>query len=232
MDILPVIDILNGVAVQARKGARDEYAPIVSPLTSDSDPVLLAAAFKEKFHFESVYIADLDAIIHGRPNEKIIEKIATRLNLKIYLDSGIRSRNDFSRGGNLLAHKIVVGTETINDLDVINQARHFFMPEKVVVSLDTKAGKLFGSSKNEAIDSVFAVIAQAQIKEIIILDLDYVGSERGMSPYIKTIIQRYKDENVQFITGGGVRNAYDIAAAEALGCSKIMVGTVLHNRDI
>ena len=43
MDIIPVIDIRNGVAVRAVAGRRNDYLPLASPLARSSAPLKAAA---------------------------------------------------------------------------------------------------------------------------------------------------------------------------------------------
>src|SRR4051794_1159067 len=44
MEIIPVIDLKDGTVVRARMGRRDQYQPIVTPLSPTSDPLDVARA--------------------------------------------------------------------------------------------------------------------------------------------------------------------------------------------
>jgi phosphoribosylformimino-5-aminoimidazole carboxamide ribotide isomerase len=47
MEIIPVMDILNGIVVHAVRGEREKYKPIKSILSASPDPVEIANAFKK-----------------------------------------------------------------------------------------------------------------------------------------------------------------------------------------
>ena len=62
MRIIPVLDMLNGIVVRGVGGRRSEYQPIVSRLTSSTDPVEVARVLVYAFQPAEMYVADLDAI--------------------------------------------------------------------------------------------------------------------------------------------------------------------------
>ncbi len=62
LKIIPVIDILAGIAVHAVKGKRREYKSLESILFKSVEPVEIAKAFKT-LGFNELYIADLDSIV-------------------------------------------------------------------------------------------------------------------------------------------------------------------------
>ncbi|MDR2707803.1 MAG: HisA/HisF family protein, partial [Nitrososphaerota archaeon] len=61
MNVIPVIDVLNGIVVHAVRGNREEYKPLQSLLTFSVDPVEVATVFKLQ-GFSTLYLADIDAI--------------------------------------------------------------------------------------------------------------------------------------------------------------------------
>jgi len=67
MKIIPVIDVLNGIAVHGVRGERKRYQPLKSLLCKSADPIEIASAF-ESLGFSSLYLADLDAILGKTAN--------------------------------------------------------------------------------------------------------------------------------------------------------------------
>ena len=55
--IIPVLDILNSIAVHAVKGERDKYRPLQSKILNTSDPLEIVKVLKHKFwyYFLCVY---------------------------------------------------------------------------------------------------------------------------------------------------------------------------------
>lgn len=62
MRIIPVIDLKGGHVVRAFRGERASYAPIVTPLAASSTPEAVVAGFLRLYDFDTLYVADLDAI--------------------------------------------------------------------------------------------------------------------------------------------------------------------------
>src|SRR5574337_623762 len=79
MQVIPVIDIMRGIAVHARRGERMTYRPIRSVLLQEADPVALLGAYRDILESKMVYIADLDAIMGKGENLAIIAAGPLRL---------------------------------------------------------------------------------------------------------------------------------------------------------
>ena len=62
MKIIPVLDVLNGIAVHGIQGKRKNYQPLNSLLCASVDPLKIAINF-ESLGFDNLYLADLDAIM-------------------------------------------------------------------------------------------------------------------------------------------------------------------------
>ncbi len=75
MEIIPVIDILDGKVVHAVKGERNKYRPVKSILTKSPHPLDVAKVFKEKLGLTKLYIADINSILEKGNNFRYIEEI-------------------------------------------------------------------------------------------------------------------------------------------------------------
>ncbi len=129
--------------------------------------------------------------------------------------------------------KIVIGSETLKSLDFVSQAVGTFGEDKIVVSIDQKKGKLLSDS--EAIASMEAVsfgkkLAGVGVRQIILLDLDRVGTEHGINlSLIRTILEQ---TGVDLLVGGGIKSLYELEDLRSLGVSGALVATVLHNGKV
>jgi len=77
LQILPVLDLLNGIVVRGVGGRRDEYRPVKSVLTDSAKPLDVARAFRDRLELTTLYVADLDGILHQQPNETVFRQLAT-----------------------------------------------------------------------------------------------------------------------------------------------------------
>jgi phosphoribosylformimino-5-aminoimidazole carboxamide ribotide isomerase len=230
MKVIPVIDVLNGVAVHGIHGERKRYQPLESVLCKSADqPLDIASAFNS-LGFNSLYLADLDAILGKPANFGIYRQIVTSTGLDLMVDAGIA---DITQAEEVLAagvSRIVVGSETLGGLDFLGQAVKTFGADKVVVSMDLKEGKLLSASKTiAAMDAAsFAQeLRKIGVKQIIVLDLGKVGTEHGINlPLLKTILEM---TGVEVLIGGGIRSFQELEQLRQLGVSSALVATILHN---
>jgi phosphoribosylformimino-5-aminoimidazole carboxamide ribotide isomerase len=227
--IIPVIDILKGVAVHAIRGKRNQYSPISSSLTHSTSPKVLAEIYSKELLSKQIYIADLDSIIDRNPNLNLLEDISKSLNVRFLIDLGIRSKTDIL---NVKQYnfKIIIGTETMESLDLIDFAKHTLGVERIVVSIDIKDNKILSSSQEiEALDpySVVEKVVDKGIREIILLDLSKVGSKSGAFNENYNLI-RNNFPHLEILIGGGVKNLDDITQLKRKGMNGVLIATILH----
>jgi len=229
MKIIPVIDVLNGIAVHGIRGERRHYQPLKSLLCKSADPLEIAAAF-ESLGFSSLYLADLDAILGKSANFCVYGKIMTTSCLDLMVDAGI---SDITKAKNVFktnVSKIVIGSETLKSLDFVSQAVSTFGEDRVVVSIDQKAGKVLSASEAIALMDAVSVaqkLASLSVRQLILLDLDRVGTEHGIN---RTVLRNILETTgVEVLVGGGIRSLQELEELRTLGISGALVATVLHN---
>ena len=229
MKIIPVIDVLNGVAVHGVRGERERYQPLKSILCRSADPLDIASTF-ESLGFSGLYLADLDAILGKSANFSIYRQIVTQTGLDLMVDAGIA---DISRAEEVLAtdvSKIVVGSETLNSLDFLDQAVKAFGEDRVVVSIDLKQRKVLSAS--DVIASMDAVsfaqeLGKIGVTQIILLELDRVGTEHGINwALLKNVLEK---TGSKVLVGGGIQSLQELEELRNLGVSGALVATILHN---
>ncbi len=184
----------------------------------------------ESLGFNSLYLADLDAILGMSTNFALYQQIEKRTNLDFMVDAGLA---EITRAEKLLkagVSKIVIGTETLRSLDFVNKAVGMFGGNHVVVSIDLRGGEVMSvSEKIKVMNAV--VLAQAfeevGVSHIILLDLDRVGTEHGAN--VEVLKEVLKKTKVEVLVGGGIRDLQDLEEIKNLGVSGALVATALHN---
>jgi phosphoribosylformimino-5-aminoimidazole carboxamide ribotide isomerase len=228
LKIIPVIDLLNGIVVHAVSGKRKEYQPLKSILCDSADPVAVASAFKA-CGFKDLYIADLDAIMGKGNNFSNLERIAEKTGLRLMVDAGISNLNQAKQLYQRKVSKLIIGTETLPNLEFAKEAVESFGSDKAIVSLDLKAGKLI--SKSPALQSMSALELACKLQgvgvgELIVLDLARVGSDEGVDFVLLEQLQ--KKVNMRVLVGGGIRDLADLVKLKELGVHGVLVATALH----
>lgn len=219
MEIIPVLDLKDGVVVHARMGRRDQYRPIETPLASSSRPADVARGLLSIHPFKTLYIADLDAIEGKGTNDGALAQIKNEFpSLTFWVDNGIA---DFGRAqqwlGSSLGH-LVLGSETQTDGQLVRQCRD---NDQVILSLDYRGDAFVGPAA--IVDAV-----EAWPKKIIVMTLARVGSAEG--PDLRRLTEvRSKVSERQVYAAGGLRDAADLAALAEAGIAGALVATSLHN---
>jgi len=230
--IIPVIDILGGVAVHAVRGIRENYQPLKSILCSSADPVEVAASLKA-FGFSELYVADLDAITGGPVNSSLLKRLVDTTGLKLLVDAGV---TNMERAGDVLdcgASKVIIGTETLPNTSFVAEAIEALGTERVIVSLDLRGDKvLSGFELGKLAEPVtfLRALEAFGVSQIIVLDLSKVGSREGTN--LVVLQEVLKQIEVEVLVGGGVRDVADLLELKNLGVSGVLIATALHSGKI
>ena len=229
MKIIPVIDLMQGQVVHAKFGLRSQYQPIQSTLCNGSAPLIIVAAMLELYPFQTLYIADLDAILGVGHHTELIVQIAENFpQLTLWIDSGIRKVNARALHATnpQISNRIkpVVGSENIanvQDYRAISDA----CESQHILSLDYSATSAMGIS---------ALHSSARFwpDDTICMTLNAVGSTQGvdgerLDALIKLNQARKKPSRLY--AAGGVRDIDDIQQLNKRGITGVLIATALHS---
>ncbi len=232
MRLIPVLDILNHVVVRGVAGNRDLYRPIASCLCDSVEPLDVARAIRQRFGFDEVYIADLDAIMHGRVGHSVYRQLHDD-GFRLMVDAGVGDAEPAVRVLASGVERVIVGLESCPSPESLRVIVDAVSADRVVFSLDMKGGVPLGSLEwGRDPERIAALAIECGVRRLIVLDLAGVGAEAGV-PTI-ALCQRLRAEHgpeIEIITGGGVRNADDLRMLEQAGVDGVLVASVLHRPD-
>ncbi|WP_047148844.1 HisA/HisF-related TIM barrel protein [Aquamicrobium sp. LC103] len=219
MRIVPVLDIKGGVVVRAKAGRRDEYRPIVTPLSASADPVGVAEGLRGLHPFRTFYVADLDAIEGRGDNDAALGRLCEMPAApELWVDAGLRDERSLSR---FLEHpplRPVIGSESRPDIELL---RRFRDHPALILSLDFFSDGYRGPAN---------LLADPELwpRRIIVMTLARVGSASGPDyarlRQIKALAGRR-----DVVAAGGIRNEADIRELSLLGIEAALVATSLHD---
>jgi phosphoribosylformimino-5-aminoimidazole carboxamide ribotide isomerase len=135
--ILPCIDLMDGKVVQLVQG-RDKALEGDAPL----EMLQRFAAFPE------IQVIDLNAAMGTGENSALVEVLAARAKCRI--GGGVRTADRARRLLDQGAHRIVVGTAAFTP--VIEDIAAAVGPERILIALDSKKGKIVIKGWREATD--------------------------------------------------------------------------------
>lgn len=165
--------------------------------------------------YKRLYVADLDGIVHGRPDIPLLEELAEVRRLMV--DAGIRTPADLEMISHLGAETIL-GTETMGE-GVLEELRG-----GEIVSLDMKGGSVISNFLPRAPLEAMEVLKGHGASKFILLEIGAVGTLSGPRfDYLRGLDKK----GLEIYVGGGVRGE-DIEYLKKLGVDGTLVGTALH----
>lgn len=231
MRIIPVLDLKAGLVVGARAGRRQDYQPIVSRLTTSSEPVAVAQAFRDHFRVTELYVADLDAI-GGSPAALATYASLRSVGFSLWLDAGLRDAVTVEPLLKVRIDKIVTGLETVAGPEALAGICDRVGTERVVFSLDLREGLPLGDRLRWREADAWSIASQAiatGVRRVIVLDLARVGGHTGTGTeeLCKRLTSHYPE--VEVVAGGGIRDIKDLQRLQECGVRAALVASALHD---
>jgi phosphoribosylformimino-5-aminoimidazole carboxamide ribotide isomerase len=232
MNLIPVIDLMQGVVVRACRGERGSYRPIDSALCRSSDPLAVAAILRDHCAARQMYIADLDALTGGAPQHAVVRSLARALaGVELWVDAGFvdaAAVRDWQGRADVDAASWVpvLASESLSDVAAVASAtmRDGSPRHDVVLSLDRRGSELLDRAGCWTRPTLWPT-------RVIVMTLERVGADQG--PDLDTFAKvRGQAPGRQFIGAGGIRDARDLVTAREAGASAWLVASALHDRRL
>ncbi len=214
---------MEGQVVAADGGERDRYSPLRSPLCCSSDPAKVLEALLGLFPFNTIYIADLDAIRGcGDQFQAIARLTAAYERLRFWVDAGIASDAEMQCWATLTNVTAVIGSENQHSLRAA--ALLLKHTQTAILSLDFCDGEFLGPRE---------LLNQTQLwpTRVIAMSLHRVG--RGHGPdfeWLQTL--RRTAPQQQIFAAGGIRDRQDLVTLQKLGVQGALCATALHKKRL
>ena len=221
---------MQGQVVHGIKGERHRYQPVKSCLTPSAAPLDVASALQAETGCREMYIADLDAIQGTGHHCDQINQIDRQLDAELWVDMGIASASDAHKCIACGTGKIILGSETLPDLAVL-EAIETEIPDRCrVFSLDIVNGQVLSKAafltQHAPLEAIEFIVSRGWTS-IILLTLDYVGTGAGPDwQMLETARSHFP--RLSLFAGGGIHNQDDIEKLSSLAIDGALVATALH----
>lgn len=228
MKIIPAIDIIDGKCVRLSKG---DYS---TRKIYNENPVEVAKAL-EDHGIKNLHLVDLDGAKSKHiVNQKILEMIARKTNLKIDFGGGLKTLEDIEIAFDSGASQITIGSIAVQDPEFCFGLIEQFGPEKIILGADCENRKIKTSGWLEKSNfDVIDFILQYQEKgiyNVICTDISKDGMLEGPSSglYEEILIHT----SVQLTASGGISCMEDLYKMKDIGCSGTIIGKAIYEGRI
>jgi phosphoribosylformimino-5-aminoimidazole carboxamide ribotide isomerase len=239
MQIIPVLDLSQGLAVHAQAGERSRYAPLKSGLVPDrdGDALALLRAFHTELGAHECYVADLDAIQGGAVQRQLIRQLAefhTGFAGALLVDAGTSSTSGALEVLSCGASEVVVGLETLRAFADLAAIVALVGPARAVFSLDLRLGNpMLHPAMQDAVGAVadpLSLAAQAVdagVSTLLLLDVGRVGTGCGVDLGLLEQLRR-RFLAARLLAGGGVLTRRDLDRLRDAGCDGVLIASAIH----
>lgn len=233
MELIPVIDIMQGQVVRAVRGNRQAYQPMQSRLCAGSDPVTMAKVLCDHCASPTLYVADLDALLGGPAQAAVLRALLQSLpDVALWLDAGFANtaaaralRAELGAAGARVVP--VFGSESLASPSELERCYAGFdgvgddPRGDAVLSLDRRDGQRLDAAGCWDTPALWP-------RRVIVMTLERVGSDAG--PDLETLIDvQRKSPQTVIVGAGGIRHEADLARAREAGAGAWLVASALHD---
>jgi phosphoribosylformimino-5-aminoimidazole carboxamide ribotide isomerase len=239
MDIIPVIDVLRGVAVHAQGGDRATYPPVKSALAPEhpGDALALARAYRDVLGAVACYVADLDALQGGPVQRGLIRELAgfqTGFSGELLVDAAASGPDGALEVLSCGASDAIIGMETLRSFTDLRAIVDVAGGNRVIFGLDLKLGAPIinpllddAAGSNPDATTLAAQAVDSGVSAILVLDLARVGSGVGVDLGLVDLLRR-RHPHLRLLAGGGVLTRRDLERMEEAGCDGALVASAIH----
>jgi phosphoribosylformimino-5-aminoimidazole carboxamide ribotide isomerase len=200
MNLYPAIDILDGNAVRLTQGEFD------SQKIYDTDPLSAATGWVRE-GARALHVVDLDGAKTGQPvNLKHLRQIASELDVPVQYGGGLRTAEAVDEALTAGAARVILGTAAFTDPDLLERALERHGPERVMVSVDVRAGEVaiagWTKAADVGVDMVFATLIDRGVRELLYTNVDRDGMLGGPNLDDLVLVARTAADGRLIYSGG------------------------------
>lgn len=229
MRIIPAIDIIDGKCVRLSKG---DYA---TRKVYNEDPLEVAKAYVD-YGLKYLHLVDLDgAKAKSIVNHNILERLASKTDLKIDFGGGLKSDEDLRIAFDCGANQITGGSIAVKNPEIFKQWILQYGEDKIILGADVKGDNIAVSgwleTSQEKINPFIETYQKEGIKYVICTDISKDGMLEGpaFDLYENLITANPK---ISLIASGGISSESEFPVLSKMGCEAVIVGKAIYEKKI
>jgi phosphoribosyl isomerase A len=223
LEILPAIDVKDGVAIRLTKGELNNQSKY-------GDPLEVAGEFV-KSGVNWIHLVDLDAAFGLGNNFEILDSIIKSVDIKIQLSGGIKDDESLNRALTTNCSRINLGTAALDNPEWVESVikKH---GDKIAVALDVDGKVLSPRGGSKSGGDLFQMITRldkAGCARYVLTDVNRDGALSG--PNLELLKEVTSFTKTPIVASGGVSSLSDVKSLMQLtnqGVEAVIIGKGLY----
>ena len=229
MEIIPAMDLIAGECVRLEMGNYSRKK------IYERDPLKQAVKF-EKMGFKTLHMVDLDGAKGSEPvNLELLEKIVSKTSLAVQFGGGIKSVKSAERAFSAGAKRVIAGSISVTNPEVVNEMIAKFGKDKIVLGVDLYEEKIAINGWLDRVDNNFMELVSYYVNRgigsIVCTDIAKDGMMKGPSVKLyQKLIKEFPELTV--IASGGISSVEDLELLSGINIKGVIVGKALYEEVI
>jgi phosphoribosyl isomerase A len=223
LEILPAIDVKDGVAIRLTKGELNNQSKY-------GDPLEVAGEFV-KSGVNWIHLVDLDAAFGLGNNFEILDSIIKSVDIKIQLSGGIKDDESLNRALTTNCSRINLGTAALDNPEWVESVikKH---GDKIAVALDVDGKVLSPRGGSKSGGDLFQMITRLDkvgCARYVLTDVNRDGALSG--PNLELLKEVASFTKTPIVASGGVSSLSDVKSLMQLtnqGVEAVIIGKGLY----
>jgi phosphoribosylformimino-5-aminoimidazole carboxamide ribotide isomerase len=201
----------------------------------NEDPLEVAKAYVD-YGLKYLHLVDLDgAKAKSIVNHNILERLASKTDLKIDFGGGLKSDEDLRIAFDCGANQITGGSIAVKNPEIFKQWIQQYGEDKIILGADVKGDNIAVSgwleTSEEKINPFIETYQKEGIKYVICTDISKDGMLEGpaFDLYEKLITTNPK---ISLIASGGISTESEFPVLSKMGCEAVIVGKAIYEKKI
>lgn len=228
IELIPAIDIIDGMCVRLTKGDYDQK-------TIYGNPLQMARQF-ESIGYHRLHIVDLDGAKSKHiVNSEVLRQITSETNLVVDFGGGIKTDEDIETAFEAGASMVTIGSVAVTQPDLFKRWLNRFGSEHIILGADVRNGLIsINGWKEDSTEKLLPFLQRyvdMGIKNVLCTEISKDGTLQGPATTLyKEVMAAYP--HLHLIASGGVSSINDIDGLEAAGIPAVVFGKAIYEGHI
>ncbi len=223
LEILPAIDVKEGVAIRLVQGELDKQSKYGDPLEIAAEFVAAGASW--------IHLVDLDAAFGLGNNFEVLASVIKSVDIKIELSGGIRDDESLERALSTGCTRINLGTAALEQPEWTESVikKH---GDKIAVGLDVRGRQLSARGWTKSGGDLFEAITRLDkvgCARYVLTDITRDGTLTG--PNLELLKEVTSFTKTPIVASGGISSLRDVKTLTQLtndGVEGVIIGKALY----